>query len=361
MKGKSMTIVWVILILAAFGVGYAARPVVAPAAVDPADVRERPIEWSFQSIVAAGHPLFIKAERWAEEIYRASDGRLAIKVHPVGGLVPAMELLPAIAAGTVDSGTSFVPWWIGTNRAFGLFCGQTVGMNPDEYRTWLLNGGGWELMQELFARHNQHVIPWSNDPAEVFLWGKKPLRTIDDLRGLTVRAAGLSLDAFKRLGIEAVFLPTAEIVPALLKGVVDAAEFLFLHVDYGMGFHDAAPYAMLGERAPSHSWAFHVNLDSWNELTPDLQAIVTNVSLSSLIRTYGAFRLAEGEMIPRFAAMGVELVPVSTELNRAIRGAFDAVLDDDAAKDAFFARVWTSARDFRTSYRETVRTLWPWE
>ncbi|HSW09949.1 MAG TPA: TRAP transporter substrate-binding protein DctP [Bacillota bacterium] len=361
MKGKNMTVVWVVLILAAFGVGYIVRPAVAPAAVDPADVPEPVIEWTMQGIYMTGHPLFTKAQEWTEEVYLASGGRLKITLHPVGALVPAAELLSAVSAGTIDVGHSFPPWWIGTKRAFGLFCGQTVGMSQDEYRTWLLSGGGWELAGELYGQHNLHWIPFSNDPAETFLWAKQPIRVLADLEGMKVRAAGLSLDVFKRLGIDAHFIATAEIVPSLLKGVINAAEFLFLEADYAMGFHDAAKYAMMGERAPSHATGIEINRDRWNELPADLQAIVTNTALRSLITTYGEFRLGEAAAAQRLRDKGVTFVAVSDELNKQVRDGFDAVLDDEAAKDPFFARAWASARDFRTSYRETVRTLWPWE
>jgi len=358
---KNSTIIVVILLLVAFGGGFLVRPIVQPALEDPAAVAEPEFEWTMQGIYMTGHPLYAKALRWTEEVFRATGGRLKITLHPVGALVPGPELLGAVSAGTVDVGHSFPPWWIGVNRAFGIFCGQTVGMSQDEYRTWLLSGGGMALAQELYAKHNAHWIPFSNDPAETFLWAKRPIRELADLQGLKIRAAGLSLDVFDRLGIDAHFIPTAEIVPGLLGGVIDAAEFLFLEADYAMGFQDAAKFAMLGERAPSHATGIEINRDKWNALPPDIQAIITNTAITSLITNYGNFRLQEAAAAARLRERGVTFVQISPALNRTVRDGFDAVLNDDAAKDPFFGRVWTAARDFRTSYRNTVKQLWPWE
>lgn len=358
---KLSIVLLVFLVLASVTVGYMVRPAMETALEGPPGEAEPLFEWNMQGIYMAGHPLFLKAQRWTEEVYLASGGRLKITLHPVNALVPGAELLSAVTAGTVDIGHSFPPWWIGVNRAFGIFCGQTIGMSQDEYRTWILSGGGLELARELYGNYGLHWIPFSNDPAENFLWAKKPIRTTADLQGLKVRAAGLSLDVFRRMGIEAHFIATADIVPALLTGVVDAAEFLFLEADYAMGFHEAARYVMQGGRAPSHATGIEINLARWNELPPDLQAIVTNTAITSLINNYGAFRLAEAAASERLRQRGVTMVAVSDELNTAVRTAFDAVLDDEAAKDAYFNRAWAAARAFRTSYRETVRMLWPWE
>jgi len=358
---KRSTILWVLVVLVALVAGYAIRPALEVALEDPDAPVAPEFEWTMQGIYMTGHPLFAKAQRWTEEVFRASGGRLKITLHPVNALVPGADLLSAVAAGTVDVGHSFPPWWIGVNRAFGIFCGQTVGMSQDEYRTWLLSGGGMELARELYGTLGLHWIPFSNDPAETFLWAKKPIRTLEDLRGLKVRAAGLSLDVFRRLGLEVHFIATAEIVPALLTGVVDAAEFLFLEADYAMGFHDAAKYAMMGQRAPSHATGIEINRDRWNELPPDLQAIVTNTAITSLITNYGNFRLVEAAAARRLLAEGVTFVPVADSLNRAVRDGFDAVLDYESGKNPFFAKAWQAAREFRTSYRDTVQLLWPWE
>ncbi|HAI21238.1 MAG TPA: hypothetical protein DCM14_05010, partial [Clostridiales bacterium UBA8153] len=111
----------------------------------------------------------------------------------------------------------------------------------------------------------------------------------------------------------------------------------------------------------SHATGIEINLARWNELPPDLPAIVTNAAIVSLITHYGNFRLTEAAAAERLQQRGVTFATVSDGLNQAVRDGFDAVLDDEAGKDAFFARAWHAARDFRTSYRRTVRLIWPWE
>ena len=275
MKKRILAIPLVLLVamsLVAFGC--------PPVPVEPVVVVEPPvvIEWTSQSMDPPGTPAYRLTVKWAEDIYRLSGGRLRITVHPSGAIVPLLEAFPAVSKGTLDVAHMWHPFWVGIDPVFGIFCGSAMGMTPHETVVWYFEWGGEELVAEKYAEYNIHHIGAGSTPAEVFLWASHPVRTFADLEGLTVRAAGLSLAMFGRLGISAYWMPGGETPPALLKGVVDAAEFATFAYDVAIGFHEAVPYAMVGPRATTMTYNMLINMDRWNELPPDLQAIVTNVS-----------------------------------------------------------------------------------
>ncbi|MCI2425105.1 TRAP transporter substrate-binding protein DctP [Candidatus Acetothermia bacterium] len=321
----------------------------------------RPIEWTLQADHSPGDPVFQYILRWAEDIYRLSGGRLRITVHPPGAIVPFMEVFKAVSMGVLDIATSWGPFWVGVDPVFGLFCGSAAGMTPEETGLWRQEWGGGEMIAEKYAQYNIKWLPSKLYPAEIFLWARHPIRTFADLEGLRVRAAGLSLVMFGRLGISAFWIPGGETAPALLKGVVDAAEFLSFPQDMGLGFHEAVRYAMIGPRATVVAKDLLINMDRWNELPPDLQAIVTIAISNYQTKINWRLQKLEMEALKRAKEYGITIVHIEESLAKLVRETFDKMFDEFAAKCPFFARVWESQRAFLAEYRALRDLIWPWE
>ena len=198
-------------------------------------------------------------------------------------------------------------------------------------------------------------------PAELFLWAHHPIRTFEDIEGLTVRAAGVSLEMFTELGIAAFWMPGGETPAALLKGVVDAAELTSLPGDMGIGFHEAADYVMIGPRATVVTDALLINMDRWNELPPDLRQIVENATLKyHFLSSYG-LRMLEIEYMARAKEYGITFVHIEECLANLMREAYDRIFAAHAAECPFFAQVWESQKAFLEEYRPFAELMWPWE
>jgi TRAP-type mannitol/chloroaromatic compound transport system substrate-binding protein len=234
-------------------------------------------------------------------------------------------------------------------------------MTPHETDVWYFKWGGRELVEEKFAQYNIHTIPMGSVIPEVFLWARHPIRTFADLEGLTVRAAGLSLVMFGRLGISAFWIPGGETPPALLKGVVDAAEFMEIYAGLALGFHEAAPYVMVGPRATTVSENLMINMDRWKELPQDLKAIVTTAAHKYKLWVTVFYERLEIEAVAKAKELGVTIVHVEECLAKLVREAFEEMLAEFAAKCPFFARVLESQRAFLEEYRPMRDLLWPWE
>ncbi|MBT9153009.1 MAG: Lactate-binding periplasmic protein [Firmicutes bacterium] len=355
---KSPFLVCAIIALVTFFLGYAMRPVIAPVGMPP---EAQVFTWTFQMHGTSAHPAFPIYQQWAQDVERMSGGRLRITVHPVGTAVPLMETLPAVTAGTLDGAIMWGPFWRGVDPVLALACGQTSGLTAAEFDAWLHSHGGLALVQEAYARHKIHWLPAVPMPPETFLWAHKPIRTSADLRGLKVRAGGFSLDTFTAMGAAASFMPGGETPPALMKKVVDAAEFGALVQDIAMGFHDAAKFAMVGPRAPVISDDVMINMDRWNALPADLQGMVSGALFR--LAVIGHVELLRQDQVAMQTALnaGVQFVPVSDALMVEFRTTLDGILDTQAAGNANFAKIWTSLRDFRTEYRRFTDTLYPWK
>lgn len=360
MKNRQL-LTGVALLVVGFLLGSLLRPMVVPGpAAAPAPVAPAPIRWVIQTTFPTGSPAFPKYLQWAQDVTAKSAGRLEITLHPTGTVVPLMEVKSAVTRGSLDGGIGWGPFWRGIDPVLSLACGQTSGLDALEFFSWLHNHGGLELIREAYARHNIHYIPGIPGTPETFLWAHRPIRTLADLSGLKVRAAGFSLDTFTRLGVTATFIPGADTPPALLTRVVDAGEFAALFADVAMGFADAAKFAMVGPRAPVVYEDLIINADRWKALPPDLQMLVTSTMISHGIRGHTAYVRLDAEALATAKARGVTFVRVSDELANVFRTTLDQILDEQAAGNPAFARIWESLKAFRTQHRQAKATLYPW-
>jgi len=358
---KKLSPMSVLFLVIAFIAGFVLRPLAAPAPQEPEVPPPTTFTWTFQMHGTSAHPVFPLYQQWAEDIKQMSGGRLTITIHPVGTAVPLMESLGAVTTGTLDGAIMWGPFWRGVDPILALACGQTAGMTALEFGTWLHTYGGMELIREAYARHNIHFLPAIPIPAETFLWAHRPIRTVADLQGLKLRAAGFSLDAFTAMGAAATFMPGGETPPALLKRVIDAGEFGALVQDMAMGFHDSARYAMVGPRAPVIYDDVLINADKWKALPPELQNLVTNTLWRHSLTGHSHLLRLDQEAIATAKQRGTVFVPVSDDLMNRFRSTLDGILDTQAAGNANFAKVWESQRAFRDSFRQFRNTLYPWE
>jgi TRAP-type mannitol/chloroaromatic compound transport system substrate-binding protein len=349
-----------IALLLAFSLGLAVSPVAAPL-VRPADPAPATFSWTFQTYGTAAMPTFALYQQWAADIYQVSQGRLKITIHPVGTVVPLMESLGAVTRGTLDGAIMWGPFWRGIDATLALSCGQTSGLNEREFTAWLHNYGGLALIQEAYARHNIHWLPAIPLPAETFLWAHRPIRNAADLRGLRVRAAGFSLDVFAALGAAAVFMPGGETPPALMKRTIDAGEFATLVEDVTIGFHEAARYAMVGARAPVQYHDALINADRWKALPADLQSLVASKLLRYGLTGHTHVMRLDQEAMQTAQQRGTVFVKVSEELVQGFRSTLDRILNEQAAREPNFAKVWQSLRSFRDSFQRFQTTLYPWK
>lgn len=232
--------------------------------------------FKFQSSDPSGVKNFEIKQEWAERVERMSGGRVEIEILPVGSVVSHTETLDAIEMGVLDGHISVTGYFSGKDPAFGLV-GNTVGAwsSPDQLIDFIYYGGGYELMNELYEPYGVKFVGGGATGLEAFV-SKKPLDSVADLKGLKLRAPeGLVQSVFAAAGAAPVNLPSSEVYTALSKGVIDAADNTVFSTNHTSGLHDIAPHPVYPGFHSLPLLEVVMNLEEWNELPEDIQAIFT--------------------------------------------------------------------------------------
>ena len=313
------------------------------------------IEWKVQSTWPQANLLHESPVLMAKQIEEMSGGRLKMNVMPAGTLVPAFEVLDATNKGVMDAAHSWPGYWTGKNMAAGLFGPPPAGpygLGRDEFLSWLHNGGGMELYNELLQKELKlNVIAFFTTTLaywEAFGWFKKPFENLAELRKMKFRTSGLGLLMMQNMGVPAVQMPGGEVIPALERGTIDGAEWAIPSHDILMGFHNVTKfYYMPDMRQPPGIQEFLINKSKWDALSKDLQAIVKNALLAEIMRMNNASIDLESKAAKEIVEKhGVKIMRTPDEILKAQLEATDKVLDDEAKKNPFFAKVLASQREF---------------
>ena len=316
--------------------------------VDPGPGGGETFHWRSQSFIPVGtmyHDLHLHL---ANTIYEMSGGRLFIEVFGTGEIVAAFDMPNAVRDGILDAGMQAPSQWAleyGTN----LFA-STPGefSRPFDTMFWLMFGGGWAIHQDMASRFNITTFPMAITHQENFLWSNIPIRTVDDLQGMSIRMMPTGGNILQEHGgVAVVFMPGGEIIPSIERGVIDGGEFAVSSMDFTLGFHDVARYFHKpGWHQPTLLLEFMINGDAWNALPADLQAIVEIAAMASTYRStmYSAVRDAAAEVA--FIENGNVLVMLSDDVINTMNEWKDAYFAGHEASDPYFLRIRESQRNF---------------
>jgi len=315
-------------------------------------VSAKRIVWQLQSTWTAGDFHQTNAKGFANKVNEMTGGRLKIKVMAAGAVVPAFELLDAVNKGILDAGNAWPGYWLGKHPAaalFGSIPGGPFGMNSEDFLGWLYFGGGLELYNQLLQeklKMNVVAFPSYGETPEPQGWFPKPLKGLEDFKGLKFRAAGMSGEVFKEMGMSVVSLPGGEIVPALERKVIDAAEYGEPSSDMSLGFQDVRKYYHLpGMHQPTGMMEILINKKRWDALPDDLKAVVKYACMAEamefVIRMLDQNSKDAKKLITEH---GVTIVQTPREILLAVLEGWDKVAARHCAEDPFFAQVYASQK-----------------
>src|SRR3990172_7155635 len=185
---------------------------------------------------------------FAKKVNDMTGGDLKIEVLPAGAVVPAFGLLDAVSKGTLDGGHGVLVYHYGKQNALALWgSSPAFGMDANQLLAWHKYGGRKELLNKVYAAIGANVVSFPYGPmwTQPLGWFKKPIAKSDDFKGLKFRTVGISIDLFQGLGAAVNALPGGEIVPAMDRGLLDAAEFNNATSDRVLGFPDVSKVCML--------------------------------------------------------------------------------------------------------------------
>jgi TRAP-type mannitol/chloroaromatic compound transport system substrate-binding protein len=326
----------------AVGAGAAAFPMVSTA---------QTVSMRFQSTWPAKDIFHEYANDFAKKVNDMAGNRLKIEVLPAGSVVPAFQLLDAVAKGTLDGGHGVVAYWYGKNQAVALWgSGPAFGMDANMVLAWHYYGGGKELLDEIYKSLNLDVqsFLYGPMPTQPLGWFKKPVARVQDLKGLKFRTVGLAVDVFTDMGLAVNPLPGGEIVPALDRGLLDAAEFNNASSDRVLGFPDVAKTCMLQSfHQSSEQFEILFNKTKYSALPAELKSVIDYaVQASSADMSWKAADRNSTDYLEMQSKQGVKFYKTPDAILRAQLASWDKVTAAKSAENPTFKKVMDSMRSF---------------
>jgi TRAP-type mannitol/chloroaromatic compound transport system substrate-binding protein len=327
---------------AAVAAGVVAAPMVATA--------QTATSLRFQSTWPAKDIFHEYANDFASKVNKMAEGKLKIEVLPSGSVVPAFQLLDAVNKGTLDGGHGVLAYHYGKSSALALWgSGPAYGMDPNMVLAWHQHGGGKALLEEIYKSINVDVVSYVYGPmpTQPLGWFKKPISKVEDLKGLKFRTVGLAVDIFTELGCAVNPLPGGEIVPALDRGLIDAAEFNNATSDRLLGFPDVVKNCMLQSFHQSgEQFEILFNKAKLAALPAELRSIIDYaVQASSADMSWKAVE-RNSKDYQELKAAKINFYKTPDAILRAQLAAWDKVIAKKSAENPLFAKVLESQKAF---------------
>lgn len=220
-------------------------------------------------------PLIDAARNMANMAEELSNGELKIQVDTSNKHKSPFGILDMVKGGQYDLGHSASYYWKGKDINTLPFTSMPFGLTAPEQYAWFYHGGGLELMQKVYARHNILSFPGGSTGVQMGRWFRKEIVSLDDLKGLKMRIPGFAGEIMARLGVQVTNIAPGELYTSLQTNAIDALEWVGPSMDIKMGFHKIAPFYYTGWHEPASEMHFMINKRSFKKLPKHLQKVLT--------------------------------------------------------------------------------------
>jgi TRAP-type mannitol/chloroaromatic compound transport system substrate-binding protein len=222
------------------------------------------------------------------------------------------------------------------------------GLNSRQMTAWVYHNGGLDLLNEFYAKHNLYMLPGGNTGTQMGGWFRKEIKTVEDLKGLKFRIAGIAGQMLQKLGVVPQQIPGGDIYPALERGTIDAAEWVGPYDDEKLGFQRVAPfYYYPGFWEGSAMLGFFFNTAKWNELPKHYKSIAQGAAAYAHTDMQAKYDQRNPGALRRLVGSGAQLRPFSQEIMEAAYKANNELFDEISGKNADFKKIYESIRAFR--------------
>ncbi len=306
-------------------------------------------QWVVASSFGKAGILGRQLEAFADFVGKATDGKLSMKVFHAGELVGAFENFDAVAGGTAQMGMGAPYYWAGKSNAISFIAAMPFGLNAQEQNAWFYYGGGLEIANKVYSGFGLKFLPMGNTGNQMGGWYNKEINTIDDFKGLKFRMPGLGGEVLKTFGVSVILTPGGDILPALASGAIDGTEWIGPAADLGFGLHKAAKfYYWPGWHEPATVLDGFINLDAWNELTAEQQAIIERGAAATNLLMLSQFQAVNDAALEKLTGeLGVQLRKYPDDVLNQIGQRSGEVLQEIASRDALSTEVFDAIVDFR--------------
>src|SRR6266567_694304 len=289
--------------------------------------------WRFQSTWPAKDIFHEYAQDYARRVNEMSGPRFRLDVLPAGAVVGAFGMQDAVSSGVLDGGHGVCAYWYGKNKAFSLFgTAPPFGWNANELLGWFCG-------------------PMPTQPLG---WFKKQITDASQMQKLKYRTVGLAADLMNEMGAAVTILAGADIVPAMDRGVIDAAEFNNPSSDMALGFQDVSKiYMVCSFHQDMECFEIIFNKGKYNALPKEQQAILKYAVEAASADMSWKLQKRYPEDLVKIEKAGVKVYETPKSVLEAQLAAWDRLLPRLSKENAFFGKVIESQK----AWAKTVVTF----
>ena len=294
-------------------------------------------------------PIFGDATKnMAKMVETMSNGRLKITIDSKNKHKAPFGIFDMVKAGQYDMGHSASYYWKGKDPNTLFFTTMPFGMTAPEQYAWFYYGGGMDLMEKVYDKHNMLSFPGGNTSNQMGGWFRKEINSLDDLKGLKMRIPGFAGEVLAKLGASPTNIPAGELYTALERNTIDALEWVGPSLDLRMGFHKIAPYYYTGWHEPATELQFLINKKSWEKLPADLQEILR---VAMRVAAYDMYAQSYYESAENWAKIKTEFPDIKVksfppDVIAALKKANQELLAEAAGDDPLAKEIIDSQADF---------------
>ena len=305
-----------------------------------------------QAANPSGDFFFALVQDYARIVSDLSGGGLKIDVLPAGAVVKAFDMADAVHKGTLDACYAVPAFWYNKNSALSLFgTGPALGHDANTFLSWYEHGGGKALYEELYRDVLKlEVTPFLLGPMGVqpLGWFRKEVKSAADFKGLKYRTVGLSIDVFTNMGASVVSMPGGDIVPALDRGVIDAAEFNNPAVDAGLGLPDVAKICMVQSyHQPAECFEVLFNRKVFDGLPEQFKTVLRYApKVASAEMTWKILDVYSQAYLDLRDKRAIKFIETPRDILQAQLDAWDKVIAQKSQENPFFAKVLDSQKAY---------------
>ena len=339
--------------------GVAATTVAAPAVH-----AQKTYNWKMVTTWPPGLPILqTGAERFAKLVEELSGGQIKIQIFAGGELVPPLESFDAVSQGMVQCYHGASYYWAGKHPATQWFTSVPFGMTSNGYNAWFHAGDGMKLYEELYAKFNLVPRPCGATSAQMGGWFNKKINSVNDLKGLKLRFAGLSAKVYSKLGASVVLLPGGEIYTSIERGVIDATDWVGPFLDVRMGLHKVAKYYYFpGWQEPTGYTEMVFNKAAYDALPANLQKVLDAAAAQMTQIMLAEFDVENAKHLAQLRKeLNVELTKFPDEVLATFKKVSAEVMEEEAEKAPMARKIHDNYQTFMAQWADwTGVTMQPY-
>ena len=302
---------------------------------------------------------------FSERVDKLTGG--ALKFETMTGVVPPFEVLDAINKKVLDGGQGVSYYWQGKDSAATLFSSTPAGpfgMDNMDFLGWMYEGGGLEMYWDWYQNTiKMNVVAFPIMPAspQAFGWFKRPIKDLNDFKGMKCRQTGIVAEIFKRMGMSTVNMPGGDIAAAAQRGVIDCAEWVTPGEDLKLGLPQIYKYYYVpGMHEPTVVAELIINADVWKSLPAQQQEAIRSAATETYLRWWVWFQKQNAEALEEMRTkFGTQVLRTPPEILTAFLKAWDELAAEESAKNPVFKKVYDSQRAYASKVVPAKRFLTP--